>query len=304
MQWASDEQHRYQPSHNSATLSVTPQEARAEYRQEPQSGQGSSIDLTELEFDWTNRSGVDFDDVGGMDEEKAELERDVIKPLTTHREKADKLGITPSNLIFHGPPGTGKTFLTKALATELEHPFVQLSGSDVQSKWINESAQQVKTLFEEAEVVADEAGGAVVFLDELDSVLKNRDAGQAHEEDSKVVNEFLNRLENTDEYNVVFIGATNRLESLDEAGIRSGRIDKKIHIGLPDCEARASILGAKLAGRPHCLTENQIRAIAEQTDGMTAADLTSLVEDAARNSLFRRDDAKITQNDMQQALTG
>ncbi len=303
MQWASDEQNHPSPAPDTSTLTVTPDEARAEYRQESQSNKSDSIDLNELEFDWTISSDVNFDDVGGMNDEKAELERDVIKPLTTHREKANELGITPSNIIFHGPPGTGKTFLAKALSTELELPFVKLSGSDVQSKWINESSRKVKTLFEEAEVVAEEAGGAVVFLDELDSVLKNRGADRAHEEDTKVVNEFLNRLENTDEHNIVFIGATNRLESLDDAGTRSGRIDKKIHIGIPDCESRASILTAQLGGRPHSLTEDQVAMIAKQTDGMTAADLTSLIEDAARNSLFHRGDTKITLDDMQQVLS-
>jgi SpoVK/Ycf46/Vps4 family AAA+-type ATPase len=302
MQWATDEQNRHQPAPDSSTLTMTPEEARAEYRQENQSNQSNSTDLTELEFDWTSGSGIDFDDVGGMDEVKVELDQEVIKPLKTHREKAAKLGITPSNIIFHGPPGTGKTFLAKALATELELPFVKLSGGDVQSKWINESSQKVKALFEEAEAVAEEAGGAVVFFDELDSVLKDRGAGQAHEEDTKVVNEFLNRLENTGEHNIVFIGATNRLESLDEAGIRSGRVDKKIHIGIPDCDARASILQAKLSDRPCSLTREQIRTVAERTDGMTAADLTSLVDEAARNSLFRKGDAKITGEDVQQAL--
>jgi AAA+ superfamily predicted ATPase len=302
MQWASDGQNRHQPAPDSSTLTMTPDEARAEYRQESQSNQSKRIDLTELEFDWTSGSGIDFDDVGGMDEVKVELDQEVIKPLKTYREKAAKLGITPSNIIFHGPPGTGKTFLAKALATELELPFVKLSGGDVQSKWINESSQKVKALFEEAEAVAEEAGGAVVFFDELDSVLKDRSAGRAHEEDTKVVNEFLNRLENTGEHNIVFIGATNRLESLDEAGIRSGRIDKKIHIGMPDCDARASILQAQLSDRPCSLTREQIRTVAERTDGMTAADLTSLVDEAARNSLFRKGDAKITGEDVQQAL--
>jgi SpoVK/Ycf46/Vps4 family AAA+-type ATPase len=302
MQWASDKQDRHQPASDSSTLAMTQNEARAEYRQESQSNQSNCIDLAELEFDWTVRSDVDFDHVGGMDDEKAELDKDVIKPLTTHRKKAVELGITPSNIIFHGPPGTGKTYLAKALATELGFPFVNLSGSDVQSKWINESSQKVQTLFEEAQAVAEETGGAVVFLDELDSVLKDRGAGRAHEEDTKVVNEFLSRLENTDEENIVFIGATNRLESLDEAGIRSGRIDKKIHIGMPGCESRASILKAQLADRPHCLMEDQIRTIAEQTDGMTAADLSSLVEAAARNSLYQRGDDKILQVDMHQAL--
>ena len=277
-------------------------DTETEPQQKRQTKQNQSVDFAELEFDWTSDTDVDFDDVGGMNGLKTELERDVIKPLTTHREKAEKLGITPTNLILHGPPGTGKTFMAQALATELGLPFAKVSGADVQSKWINESSQKVKTLFEEAEAVAEEAGGAVVFLDELDSVLKNRGAHRAHEEDTKVVNEFLNRLENTDEHNIVFIGATNRLESLDDAGIRSGRIDKKIHIGMPDCEARTAILKIQLDGRSHRLTEAQIRAIAERTDGMTAADLTSLVESAARNSLFGRGDDKITQDDMDQAL--
>ncbi len=303
MQWATEEQVDRQPSPMSPTAAGDPHKIREDFRSDNRSTQNERTDLTELDFDWTTDTGVEFEDVGGMEDLKTELKRDVMIPLTTQREKAEALGISPSNIIFHGPPGTGKTFLAKALATELGLPFVKLSGADVQSKWINESSQKVKALFEEGKAVAEEAGGAVVFLDELDSVLKNRSAGQAHEEDTKVVNEFLNWLENTDEHNIVFIGATNRLESLDEAGIRSGRIDKKIHIGMPGCDARASILQAQLADRPHRLSEDQIRAVAERTDGMTAADLTSLVEEAARNSLFRNGEAKITGEDVQQALS-
>ncbi len=302
-QWDSEQaQHQSAPQTLELQRQLHSDHTERESQQKRRTDRKQGVDLSETEFDWAADTSVSFEDVGGMDGLKTELERDVIKPLTTHREKAEELGITPTNIIFHGPPGTGKTFMAQALATELGLPFAKLSGADVQSKWINESSQKVKELFEEAEAVAEEAGGAVVFLDELDSVLKNRGAGQAHEEDTKVVNEFLNRLENTDEHNIVFIGATNRLESLDEAGVRSGRIDKKIHIGMPGCESRASILKAQLADRPHCLTEDQIRTIAEQTDGMTAADLTSLVEDAARNSLFGRGDDKITQDDIYQAL--
>lgn len=301
LRWATEEQTDRHPSPEGQTAG-DPHKIREDFRSDNQSSQNESTDLTDLEFDWTTDTGVTFNDVGGMKELKAELRRDVINPLTTQREKAEALGISPSNIIFHGPPGTGKTFTAKALATELGLPFAKLSGADVQSKWINESSQKVKALFEEARAVSEHAGGAVVFIDELDSVLKSRSDGRSHEEDTKVVNEFLNRLENTDEHNIVFIGATNRLESLDDAGIRSGRIDKKIHIGMPDCDARASILQAQLADRPHRLTEDQIRTVAEQTDGMTAADLTSLVEAAAKNSLFQRGDDGITQGDLQQAL--
>ena len=303
-QWSDEETKRQSTPKTTVTQrQLQSNDTEREPQQKQRSDQKQGVDFAELEFDWTPDTDVDFKDVGGMDELKTELERDVVKPLTTHREKADQLGISPTNLILHGPPGTGKTFMAQALATELGLPFAKLSGADVQSKWINESSQKVKALFEEAEAVAEEDGGAVVFFDELDSVLKNRGADRAHEEDTKVVNEFLNRLESTNEHNIVFIGATNRLESLDEAGIRSGRIDKKVHIGMPDCATRRAILKVQLDDRPHCLTEDHIGAIAERTDGMTAADLTSLVEDAARNSLFDRGDDKITQDDLNQALS-
>lgn len=278
-----------------------PQKSRPQ--QSESSGSNHQIDYAELEFPWTTDTDVSFDDVGGMSELKRELERAIIKPLTTHREAAEKLGITAPNVIFYGPPGTGKTYVARALATELGLPFAQLSGADLQSKWINESASKVKTLFDEATTVAEEEGGAVVFLDELDSVLKKRTGGgNSHEEDNKVVNEFLNHLEDTSKDDIVFIGATNRLESLDSAGIRSGRIDKKIHIGKPDHKARKSILEAQLSDLPHTLTERHLNDIAKQTEGLTAADLNRLVEDAARASLFERGDDKITIEDIRRVL--
>ena len=261
-----------------------------------------SLDLTEMEYRWVTETDVSFDDVGGMEDLKSDLRRDVIKPLTTHREKAEELGVSAPNIIFHGPPGTGKTYVAQALATELGLPFSKLSGADVQSKWINESAQKVKTLFEESKQVAEQEGGAVVFLDELDSVLKDRSGGSnSHEEDTKVVNEFLNPLEDTEDHNVVFIGATNRLESLDEAGIRSGRIDKKIHVGKPNAGARAAILDAHLADRPHELTGQEIRRAAELTSGLVAADLELVVETAAKRVL-ERDGNAIRWGDLQHVI--
>lgn len=238
------------------------------------------------EFRWQTGTDVCFEDVGGMDYLKQELREDILLPLKEHSEKADELGVSAANIILHGPPGTGKTHLAKALATELELPFVQLSGSDVQSKWINESAERVSALFEEAKEVADVTGGAVVFLDELDSVLKDRTRSRnAHEEDVKVVNEFLGHLEETDKHDIVFIGATNRVESLDEAGVRSGRIDKKIRVGMPDVAAREGIMRAQLSDRPHAVSDECVRRVAAETEGCSAADVSGVVECAAREAL-------------------
>lgn len=154
------------------------------------------IDSMDTEFRWQRGTGVDFRDIGGMGSLKQELREDILLPLKEDPKRAKELGVTASNIVFHGPPGTGKTHLAKALASELDQPFAELFGSSIQSKWINESAERVSTLFEEAREVAAEAGGAVVFIDELDSVLKVRTGNtNAHEEDLEVVNEFLNHVE-------------------------------------------------------------------------------------------------------------
>jgi len=276
---------------NGPTSSVYDSESRVTENQDLDANQcSSSIDLSDLEFGWQTETGVNFDDIGGMDDIKDELRAEVIKPLENPK-KAEELGVTAPNLILHGPPGTGKTFCAEALATELGLPFTKLSGSDVQSKWINESSTKVNDLFSEAKELAACEGGSVVFLDELDSVLKNRSGGGgAHEEDNKVVNEFLNHLEDTTENNIVFVGATNRLGALDDAGIRSGRIDLKIHVGKPDTEAREAILHAQLADREHEISDDAVADLAAATDGAVAADLEQLVNRAAKNVLLRGGD--------------
>jgi len=247
-------------------------------------------DLSDLEFAWQRETDVSFDDIGGMDDLKTKLRNEAIKPLE-NPEKAEKLGAAAPNIIFHGPPGTGKTYTAEALATELGLPFASLSGADIQSKWINESSSMVNNLFSEAREMAAREGGAVVFLDELDSVLKNRSgSGSSHEEDNKVVIEFLNHLEDTKDHGIVFIGATNRLEALDDAGIRSGRIDLKIKVGKPDVEAREEILRAQLDDREHDIPETGIEELAAATDGAVAADLELLVTRAAKNVLTRDGD--------------
>jgi len=243
-----------------------------------------------MKFAWQTETDVSFDDIGGMDDLKTELQEEIIH-LMENPEKAEELGVAAPNVIFHGPPGTGKTFTAEALATELGLPLAKLSGADVQSKWINESASTANDLFSEAKEMAASEGGAVVFLDELDSVLKSRGgSGSSHEEDNKVVNEFLNHLEDTKAHGIVFVGATNRLEALDDAGIRSGRIDLKIEVGKPDVEAREEILRAQLNHREHDIPDAGIEELAAATDGAVAADLELLVNRAAKNVLTRDGD--------------
>jgi AAA+ superfamily predicted ATPase len=262
---------------------------------------GGGLDPGDFEYNWTTDTGVDFDDIGGMHRLKEKLRMEVIKPLE-EKDRAEELGIAAPNLILYGPPGTGKTFTAEALATELDLPFAMLSGSDVTSKWINESATKVNTLFNEAKTIAAQNDGAVIFLDELDSVLKHRgDGAGGHEEDNKVVNEFLTHLEDTEDHDIVFIGATNRLESLDDAGIRSGRIDEKIHVGEPDADARESILAAQLDQRTHDVSPSEMTFIASKTDGLVAADLETIVKKAAKR-VFAREEDTIRFEDLEAAV--
>jgi transitional endoplasmic reticulum ATPase len=139
----------------------------------------------ETAFDCQTHTGVSFDNLGGLTDVKQKLRTEVITPLE-NPERAKDLGVSPPGVILYGPPGVGKTYSIKALATELGLPFVQVSGADIQSKWINESTAKVNTLLSEAQKMAAQEGGAVVFIDEIDSVLKSRSGSEnAHEEESK-----------------------------------------------------------------------------------------------------------------------
>lgn len=263
---------------------------------------GDRPPIEEFEYNWQDSTDVSFADVGGMETVKAELRTDIIRPMTVDREKAKEFGIPLPNVLLYGPPGTGKTFLAKALATELGVPMVQLSASDVTSRWINASSERIGRLFDEARAKAADAGGAVVFLDELDAVLTKRGGMDSHEEDRKVVNEFLNHLQDVTEDDVLFVGATNKREDLDDAAVRSGRIDKEIYVGLPDAEARGAILAAQLRDRPHDLDDDELAGLAAQTEEFTAADLAGLVEDAARNALFERGADRVAIEDFEASL--
>lgn len=254
--------------------------------------------LNEYTYSWQQPPDLSFRDVGGMDTVKEELEQEILAPLQGDTEKYEKFGVSIPNLLFHGPPGTGKTFMAKALSGELGHPYVKLSASDITSKWINESGDKISTLFDEAAEIGDQYGYAVVFVDEIDALLSDRGMDQQHSENKKVVDEFLNHLSGTDEDNILFIGATNHFQSLDSAAIRSGRIDKKIHVGLPDLEARISVLAAQLEDRPGTVpAKSDLHVLAKQLDGVSCADIESVVDRAARRAV-ERDATEIALKDL------
>ena len=262
-----------------------------------QSASGAQFDPDELEYDWQLSTGVTMDDVGGMEDVKQSLNRKIIGQLKNEqiRERAEALDISLPNLLLYGPPGTGKTYLARAVANEIGLPFVKLTGGDITTKWVNESPKRVNTLFSEAKQIAAREGGAVIFLDELDAVLAKRGGSSDSQENQKVVNEFLGHLDSTDEHNILFIGATNRRDNLDEAAIRKQRISEQIEVPKPDHKSRYAIFKAQLRTRPYDLSEDEFHQLASRTDGLVAADIEAIVDEAARNLLYADDRSRTLQ---------
>ena len=250
----------------------------------------------ELEYNWT-RSNISFDDVAGYYDVKERLAEAVLQPVQAAARgdnRYDRFGIEPSRgILFYGPPGTGKTMFARALAGELDIPFVELGPADVTSKWINEGPQRIRQLFEEA----DSIGPCVIFLDEAEHLFGGRDvgAGGAHAEDRKITSELLVHLTAEDRTAIV-VGATNRPEDIDPAILRPGRLATHVEIGLPGEESRHAILQAKLKDVPQDLTGDQLAQLASHTTGFSGADIEDLVTKAKRRAA-RRDAQTVSVDD-------
>jgi len=182
----------------------------------------------ELSHSWTKESDVTMADYGGRPELTETIRNSVIVPFRDRPEQAKQLGVPVPSILLYGPPGTGKTYLAKALAGEIGYPYVTLSGGDMLSRYINASTENVNELFAEARAIAEQAGGALIFIDEIDSVLKARQSTNQHAEDQKVVNEFLTQIEDIGEENILFMGATNVHDELDSAAL--SRFDKELFV--------------------------------------------------------------------------
>lgn len=220
-----------------------------------------------------------FADVGGMEELKATLTELVVDPLADP-EKYERydLGVT-NGVLFHGPPGCGKTYVAEALAGELDRHFLEISPSDLTSKWVGEAADNVADLFSIARANAP----CLVFIDEIDAVASDR-GGQMTNTEQQMVNQLLTELEGASDDDVVVLAATNLVEDVDGAILRSGRFDERIEVPPPDADAREAILDVHLAGRP---TEEglSLADAVSKTEGYAASDLELVAERSARAAL-------------------
>ena len=240
---------------------------------------------------------VTFDDVAGADEEKEELQ-EVVEFLKDPQRFLDLGARIPKGVLLVGPPGTGKTLLAKAVAGEAGVGFLSISGSDFVELYVGVGASRVRDLFDQAKKTSP----AIVFIDEIDAVGRQRGTGVGggHDEREQTLNQLLVEMDGfTANEGVVVLAATNRADVLDPALLRPGRFDRQIYVGLPDIKGREDILKVHAKGKP--LSEAvDLRKLARGTAGFTGADLENLINEAALLAA-RKDQRFIAMDDLKQA---
>merc|ERR1719171_1926376 len=242
-----------------------------------------------------------YDMVGGLDQQVKEV-KEVIELPIKHPEIFDSLGISqPKGVLLYGPPGTGKTLLARAVAHHTDCQFIRVSGSELVQKYIGEGSRMVRELF----VMAREHAPSIIFMDEVDSIGSSRLEGGSGGGDSEVQRtmlELLNQLDGFEAHqNIKVIMATNRIDILDSALLRPGRIDRKVEFPNPNEEARLEIL--KIHSRKMNLMRGiNLRKIAGQMNGASGAESKAVCTEAGMFALRERRQ-HVTEDDFQMAVS-
>ena len=260
--------------------------------------QGRKFGRARIRFGSDNKKKVNFTDVAGADEEKEELQ-EIVQFLQDPKKYLDLGARIPKGVLLVGPPGTGKTLLARAVAGEAGVQFLSISGSDFVELYVGVGASRVRDLFEEAKKVAP----AVVFIDEIDAVGRQRGAGLGggHDEREQTLNQLLVEMDGfSANEGVVVLAATNRADILDPALLRPGRFDRQVYVGRPDIKGREEILRIHARNKP--LAEDvDLKVLAQSTPGFTGADLENVVNEGALLAA-RRGHKFITRDDLQEAV--
>lgn len=242
------------------------------------------------------KKGEGFAAVAGMEELKQQMREEVIEPLH-NPEEYHRYGVTiPNGMLLYGPPGCGKTFFAKHFAEEVGFNFMCITPATLKSRYVNATQENIAKMFKEAE----ENAPTVIFIDEMNELVPNRDDGNVHEMSRSAVNEMLAQMDRTGEKGIFIIGATNYPNMIDPAILRAGRLDKKYYIGVPDIEARMALFRLYLNKRPYDFGLDY-HQLADMTQGYVSADIQLIVNDASRNAL--RQHSKITMELLKAAIT-
>lgn len=240
-----------------------------------------------------------FKDVAGLDEEKEELQE--IVDFLKNPKKYNNLGARiPKGILLVGPPGTGKTYISKAAAGEAGVPFFTISGSDFVEMFVGVGASRVRDLFEQAK----KNSPCIIFIDEIDAVGRKRGAGLGggHDEREQTLNQLLVEMDGfAENMGIIILAATNRPDILDPALLRPGRFDRQIVIGVPDVKAREEIFKVHARNKP--LAEGvEPKVLARRTPGFTPADIENMLNEAALLTA-RRNGRKIRMDEVEEAIT-
>ncbi len=242
---------------------------------------------------------VTFADVAGLDEEKEELSE--IVDFLKNPAKFVKLGARiPKGVLLVGPPGTGKTYLSKSVSGEAGVPFFSISGSDFVEMFVGVGASRVRDLFDQAKKNAP----CIIFIDEIDAVGRRRGAGLGggNDEREQTLNQLLVEMDGfSGNEGIIIIAATNRPDILDPALLRPGRFDRQVHVGLPDVKAREEILKIHVRKKP-LADDVDLGIVAKRTPGFTPADLENAMNEAALLTA-RKNETVITMETIEEAIT-
>ena len=245
------------------------------------------------------RRKVTFNDVAGLDEEKEELQ-ELVDFLKNPRKYIELGARIPKGILMIGPPGTGKTYITKAVAGEAGVPFFSISGSDFVEMFVGVGASRVRDLFEQAK----KNSPCIIFIDEIDAVGRRRGAGLGggHDEREQTLNQLLVEMDGFGiNEGIIIVAATNRPDILDPALMRPGRFDRQVVVGVPDIKGREAILKVHSKAKP--LAEDvELKVLARRTPGFTPADIENLMNEAALLTA-RKGEKKIRMATIEEAIT-
>ncbi len=263
-----------------------------------QNGQAMNFGKTKAKTTEETRPKVKFKDVAGVDEAVEELKE--IRDFLAEPERFHKLGARiPRGVLLVGPPGTGKTLLAKAVAGEAGVPFFSISGSDFVEMFVGVGASRVRDLFKQAKAAAP----AIIFIDEIDAVGRQRGAGLGggHDEREQTLNQLLVEMDGFEQNEaVILIAATNRPDILDPALLRPGRFDRQVTVDRPDVKGRERIIRVHAEGKP-LAGDIDFGTLAKLTPGFTGADLMNLMNEAALLAA-RRHRPNISMNEIEEAM--